>query len=442
MDTIKEKIFLSYDIRGLYPKEINADVSWRLGYYLPSLLIKEGFLPKRKLKIVVGRDVRKNGFILLNNLIQGLIQNNVEVMDAGIITTPLLYFLIKNYQFDLGIIITGSHLNENYTGFKIYTNELKAITGEQLKKYLTQFNQPVTIGLIKGKQSRKNFSGEYANFLLKQSGIKKYLANLQNKNILVCCPKTTQLILEKIKKELKIKMQFVHRPIPKRLLNKRKNDFMVQFDADGDRLYVVQKNGEEVLGDVLGAFFIELLKDEKPKKVILDCRCSCFLEDLAKKYNFEVIYSKAGHSFFKEAMKKNQALLGIEKSGHYYWRDFFYADSGIFSFLMLLKFLAKENQPLPDLIKKFVGQKIIGPEINFKLKSETQALRIIQKIESQFAKMGEISKIDGLTVKSKNFHFNLRPSNTEPSILRLNLEASDQKTYQDILSRLTKIIKH
>ena len=442
MDTIKEKILLSYDIRGLYPKDINADVAWRLGYYLTPLLIKEGILPKRRLKIIIGRDTRKSGLILLKNLIQGLMQNNVEVFDAGIITTPFLYFLIKNYHFDLGIIITGSHLNENYTGFKIYTNELQAITGEQLKKYLNHFNQPVTIGLIKGKQLRKNFIREYADFLLNQSEIRKYLRNIQNKNILVCCPKSTQLILEKIKKELKIKMQFVHRPIPKRLLNKRKNDFMVQFDADGDRIYIIQRNGEVILGDVLGAFFIELLKNKKPKKVILDCRCGCFLEDLAKKYKFEVVYSKAGHSFFKEAMKKNQALLGIEKSGHYYWRDFFYADSAIFSFLMFLKFLAKENQSLADLIKKFVGEKIIAPEINFRLKSKRQSLIILQKIEKQFSKMGEINKIDGLTVKSKKFHFNLRQSNTEPNILRLNLEASDKKTYQNIFSMITKMINH
>ncbi|HON22104.1 MAG TPA: hypothetical protein PLX48_03045, partial [Candidatus Paceibacterota bacterium] len=256
METISQKIFLTYDIRGRYPKEINGDVLWRLGYNLPLILQKQKKLPHRRLKIVVGRDSRPSGAVLIKNLIQGLLQNNIEVVDAGVITAPMLYFLIKEYHFDLGFIITGSHLSENYTGLKIYTQELNAISGNWLLQFIDILNRPATVGLTKGKLARKNFLNDYSQFLLQKTQIEKKQKALQQKNILVCCPKASQLILEIVKKELKLNLQFVHRPIPKRLIRERKCDFVVQFDSDGDRMYVFNQKGEQILGDVIGAFFV------------------------------------------------------------------------------------------------------------------------------------------------------------------------------------------
>jgi phosphomannomutase len=437
VDTIKEKILLTYDIRGIFPKDINADVAWRLGYFLPRFLNST----KKKLKIIIGRDSKPSGLVLVKNLSQGLIQNNVEVVDAGIITTPMLYYLIKNKKFDLGIIITGSHLGKNYTGFKIYNYNLEAITGESIKKNLNFFNRPITIGLNKGRVIRKNFITDYVNFLLQKTSIKNIIFKIQNKKILVCCPKSTQLILEKIKKELRLNIQFIHRPISKRLIQNRKNDLMVQFDNDGDRIYLFDKTGELILGDIVGIFLLETVKNQKPKKIILDCRSCEVLAERAKKYGFQVYFSPAGHSYFKYAMRKYNAILGIEKSGHYYWKTFFFADSGLFSFLMLLKFFAQQKESLENLVKKHHSKTIVLPEINFRLKKSEHRELIFKTIEKYFEKRGKISKIDGLTVWGKDFHFNLRFSQTEPMILRLNIEARDEKILNEILDLIKKTIK-
>jgi len=439
VETINKKIFLAYDIRGRHPKEINGDVLWRLGYNLPMILQKEKILPNRKLKIIVGRDSRPSGAILIKNLIQGLLQNDIELVDAGVITSPMLYFLIKMHHFDLGFIITGSHLSESYTGLKIYTHELNTLSGNWLVQFLDIFNRPVTVGLTKGKLTRKNFINEYVQFLLQKSKIRQFKKTLSLKNILICCPKSSQLILEKIKKELKLNLQFVHRPIPKRLIAQRKCDCVIQFDSDADRMQVFNSKGEQILGDVIGAFFVELMKNKMPKKIIVDCRSGQFLINLARRYRFKIIYSPAGHGFFKQAMKKNKALLGIEKSGHYYWKDFFFADSGIFSFLMLLQFLAGKKDKIDDVARQFF-QGVISPEINFKIKNQRQVNKIFQKTEKAFSK-NRINKIDGLTVFDKNFKFNLRVSHTEPNILRLNIEAINEKVFQEILSKIKQLVK-
>ncbi|MGB9847931.1 MAG: hypothetical protein ACPLKV_01860 [Minisyncoccia bacterium] len=435
MDSIKKKILLAYDIRGIFPTDINPDVAWRLGYYLPKIID----LNKKRPKIVIGRDAKSNGLAIIKGLAQGLIQNNVEVIDAGIITTPMLYYLLKTKKFDLGIIVTGSHLEKKYTGFKIYNQNLEAITGEWLKKNLDFLNQPITIGLTKGKIIRKNFVGDYAKFLLSQSKIKNFLSKIQNKKILVCCPKSTQLILEKIKKELSLSIQFIHRPVSKRLIKKRKNDFIIQFDEDGDRLYLFDTNGNMVLGDIVGIFLLEAVKNQKPKTIILDYRSSKVLMDLAKKYSFRVFFSMAGHSFFKKAMKKHKALLGIEKSGHYYWKPFFFADSGIFSFLMLLKFFAQHKEKIEDLVMKY-QKNIILPEMNFRIKNNSYTQLIFKSLEKRFKKGAKVIKNDGITIWAKNFHFNLRTSQTEPMLLRLNIEAKDKKTLDEILDLIKKII--
>jgi len=437
---INKKIFLAYDIRGKYPNEINANVFWRLGYFLPQILQKQNILSSSKIKIIVGRDNRSNSLILAKNLIQGLIQNEVEIIDAGLITTPMLYFLIKEYSFDLGFMITASHLKENYNGLKIYNQDLDCLTGKWLINFLDIFNQSITIGLNKGKVARKNFTDQYAQFLIKLSGLKKNQKQLQTKNILICCPKNSQPILAKIKNDLNLKINFVHRPIKKRLLIQRKLDFLVQFDNDGDRIYIFNSQGEKILGDIIGAFFIQLesLKN-KNGKIILDYRSSQLLKSLAKKYHFQAIYSPSGHSLFKKTMREKQALLGIEKSGHYYWKEFFYADSGIFSFLMLLNFLTYKKDDFNNLIKPLIKQRIILPEINFKIKKQIQIEKILNEIEKTFSS-NKINKDDGLTIFNKDFKFNLRQSQTESNILRLNIEAKNKEILDQNLALIKKII--
>jgi len=443
---IKEKIFLTYDIRGKYPTEINADVFWRLGYFLPKILQQQNILSSKKIKIIVGRDNRSNGLILTKNLFQGLIQNDVEVVDAGIITTPMLYFLIKNYNFDLGFMITASHLKENYNGLKIYTQNLDCLSGKWLANFLNIFNQSAVIGLSKGKIIRKNFINQYAQFLIETSNIKKnekQLKKLQTKNILVCCPKNTQSILEKLKKELRLKIHFIHQPIEKRLLIQKNLDLFIQFDNDGDRLYVFDDNGKKILGDIIGAFFIELIElnsqENKNKKIILDYRSTELLNKLAKKYHFQPIYSPSGHGIFKKAMRENNALLGIEKSGHYYWKDFFFADSGIYSFLMLLIFLTNKKESLNNLVTEFVQKQIILPEINFKIKSQKKMDKIFKEVEKAFCQ-NKINKEDGLTVFDKNFKFNIKDSQTESNVLRLNIEAKSKDILDNQLAIIKKII--
>ena len=433
MSLINSKIFRAYDIRGIYPKEITKDFALRLGCFLPEFLLKSGINRKNKRKILIGFDFRPSSAILRNFLIKGLAANQVTVIDAGLVSTPMFYFLVKKTGADLGIMITASHLARNYNGFKICTSDLQIIPSEKFRKYLYLFKKEIPPLNKLVKIYRKNFLNDYVDFLLKKIRFsKKELKYLKKMKIIADADsKVVGDILKKIsaKTGLKIKINSGN--------SRLKADMKLVFDGDGDRAVFVSPKGREILGDAIGVLLADYeLKFNAKKIIIVDERSTALISEIVKKSRGKIIYSRVGHRFFKEKMLKYCALLGIEKSGHYYWRDFFFADSGVFTFLKVLKILAYYKKDLMDLMKDYRKYATL-PEKNFKIKNYPKKLRAVEKKFKKSAR--RISHLDGLTMEFKDWRFNLRPSQTE-SHLRLNIESDYPEILAKHLAEIKKLI--
>lgn len=457
MPLIKETIFKAYDLRGLYPDEINEDFALKFGYFFLPWLQKQKRLPSKKIKIVLGGDGRFSTPILKKALLKGLLSYPLVVYDLGKVTTPLFYFALKKTQADFGIMITASHLPAVYNGLKIVDRNLLSFSGWELKSILEFF--PLELELKKeGQLERKDFSQAYQDFLLKKLAfLKEELVFLKKKKIIINCLKgMTGPILKKLKRRLALPWQLVFdQPSPyfcqelssktkeklaqemKRLILKAKGELGVIFDGDGDRVLFFDSQGNFLREDLLGALLVEEILKKKRGTIVVDQRSTRMIREIVRKNGGRLVFSPVGHRFFKERMKKFQALFGLEKSGHYYFRDFFFADSGLFTFLKVLKILAQKKKKIEELTKPY--QKYFSqPEIDFSVKDPFSLLKIVEQKLKKKAK--RVSHFDGLTMEFSDWWFNLRASQTE-KFLRLNLEAKSFKDFQKGLKIIKKIIK-
>lgn len=460
MILIKEKIFKAYDLRGQYPSAINKNFALKFGYFFPYWLRKKGLFSKKKIKIGIGGDVRFSTPILKTALLKGLLAHSLTVYDFGETTTPLFYFGIKKTRSDFGIMITGSHLPANFNGFKIVNRQLLVIGGWELKSILDFFSQKIELKR-KGRIKKRNFLREYQKFLLKKINFKRKEINwLRGKKIVInCLGGMTGPILKNLKQKLcfpwflfnaqpqkysfkelsqnnKIKLE----KEMKKILKREEGELGVIFDGDGDRLLIFDSQGNFIPEDLIGALLAEevlkKLKNKKKKIVITDERSSKVIKEIVKKNGGRIVFSPVGHRFFKEKMRRFKAIFGSEKSGHYYFKDFFFVDSGIFAFLKILKILAQKRKKIEELIesyRKYFNQ----PEMDFKVTDPSLILRLIEKKFKKEAK--RISHLDGLTMEFPHWWFNLRISQTE-NCLRLNLEAQSSKEFKKGLEKIKKVI--
>lgn len=429
MQTTDRKIFRAYDIRGKYPKEINQNFAFQLGYFLPQV-IKSGKKPR---KILVAADARPSSAILKSHFIKGLLRNKILVIDAGCTSTPMLYLGVKQTKSDLGIMITASHLGKKYSGFKICRPDSQIITGIELKKCVKLFNQPIINSPIAGKCQKKDLLDNYITFLLQKANFsqkeKIYLKKIKIGIIPPAAP--VKLALEKIARKVALKINFGS-------AKNNKNDFTIGLDSDADRIFFFNALGQPILGDTIAALIADwLLKKHKGKTIITDERSSYFITEIAQKNKGKIFYSRVGHSFFKKEMAKRKAIFGGEKIGHYYWQDLFYIDDGIFTLLQILKCLAFYQIPFFNLVKKYQKYSEM-PEQNFKVKNPKEKISAVKKYFQKQSRRASLS--DGLTMQFNDWRFNLRPSETEP-LLRLNIEAVATSILKKKFEEIKKIIK-
>jgi len=428
---LNPKIFHAYDIRGKYPREINKDSAFRLGYFLPRILGRG----KNKMKIVVAADSRPSSSVLKCQLIDGLRQNKVLVIDAGEIATPILYFAVKKTNANLGIMITGSHLAQNRNGFKLCRSDLQIISGKELKKHLPLFNQPIVFSKTTSQRQKKDFIDDYTNFILSKAIFSpKDIAYLKNIKIKVANSSgPVVLVLKKITRKTAFPIKFITPT------SKTASGLTIAFDSDADRFFVFDNSNKLILGDIIGAILVDcLLKNNPGENIIVDERSTSLISEIVKKHRGKIFYSPVGHSFFKKAMRQHQARLGIEKLGHYYWKELFYVDDGIFTFLKFLKCLTQSRQKFADLTKNY--QKYASlPEQNFKNNNWKKKVDQIKKTFKKSCR--RLSRLDGLTMEFDNWRFNLRPSQTEP-FLRLNIEAASKEIVKEKFDALKRFLKN
>ena len=437
---INSLIFKAYDVRGVYPQEINEKTAYLIG----RAFVK--FLKKTNPNIVVGQDNRFSSSILFKHLSKGIIDQGGNVIDIKLATTPMLYFANAYFKYHGGIEITASHNPVKYNGFKIVKENSFPVSSEngllEIKKIIQEnsFSEKP----VKGKIQKKQIKKEYLEFNLKEFN----LNNLKKFKIIVDPAKavTEILILDVFKKTnidyICLSVKHGLDPLKKENLRflidkikKEKADLGVAFDGDGDRIIFVDEKGVPVSGDLITALIAESILIKNPRqKILYDIRSSNVVKEIIQKLNGIPVPSRTGHSLIKEQMRKENIIFGGELSGHYYHKDHFFSEAPFFVLFNILEILSKNNKTLSQTIKLF--QKYFhSKEINFKVKDSD---KVLKKIKEKYKKQ-KISKIDGLRVDFKDSWFLVRKSNTEP-VIRLIVEAKTKKQMQLRIKSLTSLI--
>lgn len=440
---INPNIFRAYDIRGIYPEDLNEEIACKIG----QAFVK--FLGKTKLQIVIGRDNRLSGPALHKNLIKGITDMGAEVIDIGLSTTPMLYFAVAHYGYDGGVIVTASHNPAQYNGFKMVRENAIPISGESGIKEIQSLSQSqLQVSKLKGKLIKKEILKDYVDFNLKKiTGFKSLKIVIDTANAV------SGMVIPEIFKKVPGKIYHLfkqsdgsfpnHPPDPlikdnlkalQGTVKGKKADLGVAFDGDGDRIIFVDEKGKIISGDLITAFLAFLILKDKPgEKVLYDVRSSNIVRETIEKADGRPLVDRIGHSFIKERMRREKIIFAGEFSGHYYHRDHYFCEAPLFVLLKTLQQISKK--PISQLIKPY-QQYFHSGEINFKVKNKGAAMN---KLKNRYSD-GQILEIDGLRVDYDDWWFLVRPSNTEP-VLRLVLEAKTKELMEKNKKELTALIQ-
>jgi phosphomannomutase len=445
--SIDASIFKAYDIRGTHPDQLNGDQAARIGAALAKFL-----KPKA---IAVGRDMRMSSDELFEGLARGINSNGVDVIDLGLISTDGLYFAVGKYGFDGGVMITASHNPKEYNGFKMCKQKAEPLSGQEGLKQILEMIQNddyQTNAPQKGVISRKDISEDYAEHCLSfidVSKVKPYKIVIDAGNGmagLTVQPILDRLPIEVTKLYFDLDGSFPNHPASPIELENLKDlqakiaeinaDFGVAFDGDADRMFLMDRNGNQIGGDMTTALVAKsLLKKNPGETVLYNLICSRAVPELIEREGGKAIRTRVGHALIKPLMKKHNAIFGGEHSGHFYFRDNWFADSGLIAFLVCLELISVEGRDLHELVAEIDPYHRSG-EINSRVDSIPDK---IEEVKKAFSDGGQ-DTLDGLTVQYDKWWFNLRPSNTEP-LLRLNVEAENKKLLEDKTADILKIIR-
>jgi len=447
---VTPKIFRAYDIRGIYPKELNKNTAYFVGKAF--CLFLKGYYKISCPKIVVGHDVRLSSPLLYKKIKEGICAAEGKILDLGFCSTPLNYFTVWHKKADGGIMVTASHNPKEYNGFKLSLRKVKALSTQKgtkviYEKILRLQKTPCRIKRVE----KVDVLDRYFKFLEKE--IKG--TDLSCIKIIVDFANGSMgPIFKEFAKRFSIQYKPLfekpdgnfpnHDPNPlkeknqrtiKKYLKKGGFDLGVMFDGDGDRIYFLDEKANFIRADYILALLAKnYLKNSKSKYIVCDLRASRQVEDVIKKAGGKLIRSKVGYPFIKKEMEKYKAFLGGELSGHYFWKDSCYSEASLLTLLRLMEVLKSSKKPLSALIKP-IARYASSKEINFEVEDKQAKIKELKKIY----KDGKISELDGLTVEYKNWWFNIRPSNTEP-VLRLTVEAKTKKLLEQKIEELTRLI--
>lgn len=451
-----EKIFKSYDIRGIYPQEINEEnvVAITRAIYK---FFQQSATTNEPLKIVIGRDMRISSPSLFEVITKALVGIGAEVIDVGLVSTPTFYFAVLNYDYDCGIQISASHNPKEYNGLKIVRRTDKGIlkigkpTGmEDIKKMAlegVEFEE-----VEKGKITKHDgvLKDEVKNSL-------KIAVNPKIKEFKVVADPANAmgaLYIEELFKTIPgslIKMNFeldgtfpVHQPDPLQfdtLVDLQKKvleegaDLGLAPDGDADRLYFIDEKGQIVLPSSITSLVARELLKENGGKVLVDLKYVFTPKKTVEQFGGELVISKTGHAYITEAMHKNEALFAGEASGHFYWGATGGAESPMPVIIMILGIMTRENKPLSQLAEEVRSSHESG-EINFKVQNAPEIMEALKQHYSD----GEFSDLDGIAISFPNWRFSLRSSNTEP-LLRLNIEAYKSEEMEGKKKEILEVIE-
>jgi phosphomannomutase len=427
------KVFKAYDVRGLYPEELDEEGGYAVGH-----AYVEQFEPKR---IAVGRDMRVSSPSMAEAVIRGASAGGSEVIDIGMVGTEMLYFAVGELELDGGVAITASHNPKEYTGMKIVRRGALPVGGDSglldirdRALALSGHDRGQTPAVAKEVDVYPSFTEKVLSFIDPEAVAPlKVVIDAANGMAGVMLPRLLdRLPVEAVRCFFEPDGTFPnHEPNPLLPENREfimgkvleeEADLGIAFDGDADRCFFVDDTGEFVPGDFVTALLAETMLEREPGgKILYDVRASWAVPDTVERAGGIPMVNRVGHAFFKHRMREEGAIFGGEVSGHYYFRDFHQADSGTIPALLMLELVSKRGQRLSEILQPFRERYFLTGEINTQV--DDVALKL-QELKERFAGEGEVSHLDGLSVTANDWHFNVRPSNTEP-LLRLNLEARD-----------------
>lgn len=448
---INPEIFKAYDIRGIYPVQINEKVFYK---------IAQAFYRLTKAKeIIVGRDNRVFSESLKESLIAGLCSQGVKVIDIGLCSTPAFYFAVCHLNVSAGMMISASHLEKQYNGIKgVFKNAIPLKRSDIIEWKRIALKEKIPSLSRAKKIIKKDIKAEYVVEIRKhvQFPIKRFKVVMDAGNAMA------GLYLKEIFKGTPLKIfplfweldgNFPNRGLdPRKKENRKKiaekvreskSDLGFLWDGDGDRFFALDAKGQAIDPNFVSTLIAKcLVRESSRKKVIVDIRTSRVVKDKIESLGGKVLVTKAWHPEIKFAMKENpEAIFGSETSGHFIFKNFYCIDDGILASIYFLKALSAEKKKLDEILKELKSRYFIIEEKNFPIPNMKRALEILINLGKYYQKKkGKISKIDGLSVKFPDWRFNLRPSETEP-LLRLNLEANSKTLMEEKEKEVAELIE-
>ena len=434
--SVPEGIFKAYDVRGLYGTEMDGDTAYLLGRAFARVLSELREKPTSELGVGVGRDMRLQAPEMAGRVKDGLMDEGVHVLDAGMVGTEMLYFMVGARDLDGGAMITASHNPKAYTGVKLVREGALALSGEtginRIRDLILEgLGEAPGGGSGEDVDIAKQFNDRALSFI-DVSAIKPMKVVVDGGNGMagqMVAPLLDNFDLDLVTTYWTPDGEFPdHEPNPLLPENRQfiidrvlaeEADLGIAWDGDADRCFFIDGAGEFVDGDFLTALLAELVLEKEPGADILyDVRASRAVADIVTAAGGTPYVNRVGHAFMKRAMKERGAAFAGEVSGHYYFRDFYNADSGTIPALLVLELLSKTGRSMADLVGELRSKYFISGEINSEVADVDAKMKEIEAAHPD----AEISWLDGVSVDYPDWHFNVRPSNTEP-LLRLNLES-------------------
>ena len=449
MTTTDPSIFKAYDVRGLYPNQVTADSAFAIGRAFVA------YLDARR--IAVGRDMRVSAPEIAGAFIDGALAQGADVVDYGMVGTDMLYYGVARDDFDGGAEITASHNPKDYIGMKLVRRQALPLSSDagigDIRDMIMEGRIPDAPG-TRGSRGEDDILAAYLDHVLSFIDV----ATIKAFNLvldagsgiggLVAPPlfdrlpcRTTRLCFDIDgtfpNHEANPLLEENRRHIVERVVADRA-DAGIAWDGDADRCFFIDGDGGFVAGDFITALLAEAFLRKAPgSKIVYDVRASHAVKDIVVAHGGTALMNRVGHAFFKKRMREEDAVFGGEVTGHYYFRENFFADNGFIPALLLLELMSARGQTLGELLTPLRQNYFISGEINTEMPAMTAVAATIDQLAERYHD-GHTYRMDGVSVEYDSWHFNVRPSNTEP-LIRLNLEAT---TEAEMESRRDEVLGH